>query len=156
MISETESQLMGLLGNALLPIIDGVLVKGLSNKVAPPRGEYTLMTPITSERMATNAYSNDAASETHETLYTYSVQIDCYGNNSGNRANIINILFRSDYFNERGIVPLWSSNPRQLMFTDGSSQMIERWTQDVNVSYNPSVTLTIDTANVLDVNNITA
>jgi len=150
-ISIHESDVFKAIGDALTPVIDGVVIKGLSNKVAPPNGDYTVITPILSERQGTNetSYITDFRSES--VLYTYTVQVDCYGRNSGNTANVINMLFRGDYFNDKGLTPLRATNPRQLVFEGDEHQMIERWTQDIDVSYNPAIALPQESAIVLDV-----
>ena len=64
-ISIHESDVFKAIGDALTPVIDGVVIKGLSNKVAPPNGDYTVITPILSERQGTNetSYITDFRSE---------------------------------------------------------------------------------------------
>ena len=82
--------------------------------------------------------------------YDYVIQIDCYGNNSGNTINVINLLFRSDYFDDSGIVPFYTSEPRQLTWEDATRAMIERWTMDLHIAYTPIASIDIQSAIALN------
>jgi len=122
-----------------------------SDVTVPLNNDYIVMTPILSERQATNETYYTFGFRNEASLYHYTIQIDCYGRNSGNNANVINLLFRGDYFNEKGITPLRASNPRQLMFEGNEHQMIERWTMDAVVSYNPEIALAQQSATSLNI-----
>lgn len=136
-----ESQLFASLRLALLPLFDAEIIKGLSNDAPTPKGDYIVLTPILQDRLSTNhtRYLPDIRAESAQ--YDYVIQVDCYGVQSGNMANAINLLFRSDFFDSSGVHPLYPSEPRQLMFESGERQMIERWTQDLHLSYNPEAQL---------------
>lgn len=149
-LSKTESQLFEDLRLALLPLFDVEIVRGLDNQVPPPIGDYIVITPIVNTRQGTNQYLYTDTTQAQAVLYTYTIQIDCYGLQSGNMSSIINLLFRGDYFNDKGISPLTCSNPRQLVFEGVEHQMIERWQQDIDVSYNPSINIPQQTANTLN------
>ena len=151
-LSITESQLFSNVRLAILPLFNAEIVRGLDNQVSPPIGDYIVITPIMNVRQGTNetTYTQDLRNDS--VLYTYTIQIDAYGVQSGNIINTLNLLFRGDYFNDKGFTPLTCSNPRQFYFEGNEHQMIERWQMDIEVSYNPIVSITQQFANTLNVN----
>ena len=142
----TEQALFTALGAAISPIIGQEVIKGLSNRVAPPNGDYIVVNPVTQTRFGTNETSYTEGFRNESIQYDYVIQIDAYGINSGNTINVLNMLFRSDYFDPSGIVPFYTSSPRQLMLEDSARLMVERWTMDVHVSYNPKIVLPQESA----------
>ena len=142
----TEQALFTALGAAITPIVVQEVIKGLSSRVSPPNGEYIVVNPALHTRLGTNETDYREGFRDESTQYDYTIQIDAYGLNSGNTINVLNMLFRSDYFDASGIVPFYTSNPRQLMFQDSARLMVERWTMDVHLSYNPMITLAQESA----------
>ena len=85
-------------------------------------------------------------------------QVDVYGPNSGNFAQIISALFRDEYAVSRfaamspAISPLYADDPRQLAFSDGEQQYENRWSIDVEMQVDETVTVPQQFADVLTVN----
>jgi hypothetical protein len=86
------------------------------------------------------------------------VQVDVYGPNSGNFAQIISTLFRDAYAVEQfaalspAISPLYADEPRQLAFSDGEQQYENRWSIDVLIQVDETVTVPQQFADTLKVN----
>jgi hypothetical protein len=70
------------------------------------------------------------------------IQLDIHGPNSADNAQIITTLFRDQYavdqFQTSGfdLVPLYSSEPKQIPFINGEQQYEERWTIDAIMQAN--------------------
>lgn len=135
-----ESTVFTALRSALVAVFACEVVKGLSNDVAQPLNDYIAMTPLSQERLGTNASLYpvaDGAQVTRQERYgaDYTVQLDFYGITSGDRVSAFANLFRSDYLFQYGFSPLYTSDPRQLMFKDASQKMTERWSIDAHLFY---------------------
>lgn len=94
------------------------------------------------------------------------MQVDVHGPNSADNAQIISTLVRDEYgvnffagesIGALGIQPLYSSEPRQMPFLDGEQQSEEKWTVEVSMQANPSVSIPQDYASSVSVgiNNAT-
>lgn len=153
-LSYTEADMFTALRTALVAMFDIEVVKVISNRVPQPQGDYILMTPILTNRLSTNysTYTEDTRTESHDSEYV--IQLDFYGTTSGNFCNLFEILFRSDYLFQYGLVPHYAGTPRQLSFVNAEKQMQERWLIDIHLSYRPEITLAQQTANELSVNQI--
>lgn len=151
----TEFQVFSALRTKLEAITGQPVYKGLSNEVSMPAVDYIVLNPVMQVRHGTNEteYQDNIDNLIrHESVqYDYVIQIDCYGHNSGNTINIVNLLFRSDYFDDSGIVPFYTSEPRQLTWEDSIRLMIERWHMDLHISYNPTVSIETESAIELEV-----
>jgi hypothetical protein len=85
------------------------------------------------------------------------IQVDTFGPLSGDHAQIIQTLFRSDWgvdqFATSGfdVTPLYTSEPRQMKFNDESSQVQQRWSIDLQLQASPIVTVPQDFADQLAV-----
>lgn len=150
----TEFQVFSALRAGIEAITGQPVYKGLSNEVPMPAVDYIVLNPVMQVRHGTNETEYEDNIDNlirHESVqYDYIIQIDCYGNNSGNTINIINLLFRSDYFDSSGIVPFYTSEPRQLTWEDSTRLMVERWHMDLHISYNP--TASIETESAIELN----
>lgn len=155
-LSLTESNTLQALGNFLVSVLPTgtAVVVGQDNLVASPQAaNYAVMTPILRTRLATNwtDYSDGYPSnpqtraDTHATQVT--VQVDTFGPASADNAHLIQTLLRSDWGADQfvtsgfGVSPLYTSDPRQLKFTDESSQVQQRWSTDCVLQVNPTVTV---------------
>ena len=151
----TEFQLFAALRAGLETITGQPVYKGLSNEVPMPNVDYIVLNPVMQIRHGTNEThyvdNIDNLIKQESAQYDYVIQIDCYGNSSGNTINVINLLFRSDYFDSSGIVPFFTSEPRQLTWDDPTRLMIERWNMDLHISYTPTVTIDTQSATSLDI-----
>jgi hypothetical protein len=157
----TESNTLQALGNFLVAVLPTgtEVVVGQDNRVASPQSaNYAVMTPILRTRLATNltAYTDTypGTTQTRQDMQAtqVTVQVDTFGPLSGDHAQIIQTMFRSDWgvyqFASSGldVTPLYTSEPRQMKFWDESSQVQQRWTTDVVCQCNPIVTVPQDFA----------
>lgn len=165
-LSLTESQTLQAVGQFLVAVLPAgtQVVAGQDNRVASPQSaNYAVMTPIMRTRLATNltTYSDGYPSnpttraDTQATMVT--IQVDTFGPLSADLAHLIQTLFRSDWgvdqFTTSGfdVTPLYTSDPRQMKFTDESAQVQQRWSIDCALQVNPVVTVSQDFADQLAV-----
>jgi hypothetical protein len=90
------------------------------------------------------------------------IQVDVYGPNSGNFAQIVSAMFRDGYAVDQfaaissAISPLYADDPRQLAFSDGEQQYETRWSIDVELQIDQTVTVPQQFADTLKVNVVNA
>jgi hypothetical protein len=160
-LSITESNVLQALGQFLVAILPTgtAIVVGQDNRVPMPQAaNYAVMTPITRTRLATNLteYTDGFPSNPQIRQDTQAtnigVQVDTFGPLSGDHAQILATMFRSDWGVDQfgamalGVTPLYTSEPRQMKFNDESHQVQQRWTTDVYAQIDPIVTVTQDFA----------
>lgn len=161
-VSITETQALTVLRSFILSVVDldgDHVIRGLTNRVAMPSGDFIEITPILSAPLATTVqdYDRTAGTSLFERDTQFSVQIDCYGSAALDRATLLSILFRSDYacraFSASGfdMQPLYAGEPRQMPFVTGESQYMERWVFDAVIQMNPVVSAPQDFATSLNV-----
>lgn len=155
LLVENKSDLIKFLRNKLLTIVSPQveIVWGLENYVPNPQFEYIVLTPILTARQGTNETKYIDGFRIESAYNIYKVQVDVYGRDSCNIANTINLLFRSDYFSDSGITPLSASDPRQIMMITGEKTMQERWTLDLDISYDVTTLLAQQSATTVQVND---
>ena len=167
-LSLTESQTLQALGQVLTQLLpDGLeIVTAQDNRVPEPAGpDFVMMSlPIVSERLSTNVVTyNDETTQPEPGLRMdlmpskVTVQVDVHGPAASNNARVIQTLIRSSYgvdlFKATGfdVTPLYTSEPRQLPFTNESQQVEKRVSIDIFLQCNPVVTTGQDFALSLDV-----
>ena len=163
-LSLTESNVLQALGQFLVAVLPTgtAVVVGQDNRVpAPQSANYAVMTPILRTRLATNltAYtdtypgSTQTRQDTQATQVT--IQVDTFGPLSADNAQLITTLFRSDWGVDQfagygfDVTPLYTSDPRQMKFTNESAQVEQRWTTDCVLQANAVVTVPQDFAGEL-------
>jgi hypothetical protein len=133
-------------------VAPGTLVQALGSGTGGV-GTYTVSPAqqVPSEPMAAGTKS------TMESVQM-AVQVDVYGPNSGNFSQIISTLFRDEYSVEQfaallpAISPLYADEPRQLAFSDGEQQYENRWSIDVVMQVDETVTVPQQFADTFKVN----
>jgi hypothetical protein len=172
-IASLESDAMTALRTFLLAVLpSGVeVVAGQGNRVPEPQSDdYAVITPLMRPRLSTNtlSFANTGTIIPDTTPPQYSagqristqatnfvVQCDVRGPNSGDNAQIISTMFRDRYACESmatatiTIAPLFASDPRQTPYIDSEDQYEERWSIDLNMQVNPSITTPIQFAAAL-------
>lgn len=166
-ISLTESQTLTALGNFLKGLLPaGVeIVVGQDNRVpAPKTTNYLVMTPILRQRLSTNVVSyldggqvlpNVAGVRYDLMPAKVTVQVDVHGPGAADGVHVIATMFRSSYavaqFAATGfdVIPLYTSEPRQLPFLNESNQVEKRYSIDLVLQCNPIVTTGQDFASRL-------
>ena len=143
----TSDTVFTALRSFLTALIPGVnVIKGLSNNVAMPGGDFIAMTPLYQNRLATNLDTyNDLGTVlggteimTQSTQYT--IQIDCFGPNSPDYANMITTAFRDDYGYQAlqpNCTPLHADDPKQIPLVTAESQYEQRWSITALIQYLP-------------------
>lgn len=149
---------------ALPPGVEVVMAQ--ENRVATPIGtDFVTMTPgPLRERLATNVdqYSDGFATGMPQKRMAMAstrttVQIDVHGPSSADNTQIISTLWRDsfavDLFAATGeaIIPLYTSDPRQMPFDNGEQQVEMRWSIDLVMQLKPIVTSAQDFASALSI-----
>jgi len=152
----TESSVLQALGTFLVAILPtGTdVVTAQDNRVpAPQAANYAVMTPILRTRLATNetTYTDNFPGTTQTRQDTQAtqltVQVDTFGPASGDNAQLLATLLRSDWACDQfagygfDVSPLYTSEPRQMKFLNESVQIEQRWTTDVVLQADIAVTV---------------
>jgi hypothetical protein len=160
MISLTETQIFTALRSVLGafglapsdPEQPVQIIRGQVNRVPEPaRPDFVVLWPITRDRLAMNITTYDGAPNPgtaaimQETEVT--IQADVHGPFSADNAARIQTLFRDqfamDAFAASGLplTPLYTSDPRQMPFDNGEQQVEERWTIDLCMQADVTITV---------------
>jgi hypothetical protein len=90
------------------------------------------------------------------------IQVDVYGPNSGNFVQSLSAMFRDGLAVDHlaaispVISPLYADEPRQLAFSDGEQQYENRWSIDVELQIDQTITVPQQFADTLKVNVVNA
>lgn len=124
--------------------------KGFQNMTSTPYGSYVVVSPGVKVRQNQIQKTYDAANglvlvERH-TIYSY--QVDAYGPNGPDWADIITIAWRSmwacDQLEGQSITPLYADEPQQLNFPNGENQFEQRFSGRLFAQVNQVVALPQD------------
>jgi len=161
-ISITQDTLTTALRGFLLPIVSTTEVFLSQQNLDPmPLGSFITMTPISTEGLSTNhtSYHDTGVSGTGTQMNSrttlWRCQLDCYGDDAQDMANIIATLWRSPYACENlttdtlNIQPLYAGEPHQTTMINAEQQFENRWTVDVMLQFNPVITVPQDFADQL-------
>ena len=122
------------------------IIQSQQNRNPPPKGAFIAMNNVGKRRLATNwrTYTNTEEQKTQNTVMPteYTIQVDFYGKQSGERAQVFCALFfdytGSDAF-PKNIRPLYVTDPVQLPLITGEKQCLERWKTEVKIQFNPVI-----------------
>lgn len=169
-ISITERTILSLVRLWLLGILEGppTVVQGLDNRVPVPKGPFICLTTVGKTRLATNErvyhrYQVETDTDQLNTLMRteQEIQVDIYGTDSADRAEIIAILWRDfqacEFFPALNaeVQALYCSEPQLMPITNSEAQWESRWMITLHLQYNPTVSVPqeyADAANVTLVN----
>lgn len=135
-VSLTEDQIMGGLGDFIASVLpSGIqIVQGQDNGVPlPTSGDFVVMTPARREQLSQTAHSYDPVAGTLAISRSTSLhfQLDVYGPNASDNAQVITTLFRDDFgfqfFKPRGLAPLYCDDGQQMPLVSAEKQYIARW-----------------------------
>lgn len=144
-LTPTEDQLFDAVWSFVATLFDpsfsGQIFKGFQNVTPTPYGSYVIVSPGVKERFNQVSRDYDAINglslNTRATQYKY--QVDCYGPDAPNNADIISGAWRTmwacDYFAGQGFVigpalpatPLFADEPQQLNIVNGEDQYEQRF-----------------------------
>lgn len=169
-IDITEAMLYADMGN-FLALLFGTdpgcpaIVRGQGNRTPSPpvttstdttdTTGFILMQFFVGKRTTTNqdTFNSTAQTQASQSNTQGKFQLDFYGKLSGDWAKIFTTLFRDPYGCANLTVqqPLWADEAFQSALVDGEEQYEERWTVEAYVQYNPTTTVTQQSATALGV-----
>jgi len=157
----TEDMVCRVVRNYILSIVPNLPVKRTPvNRASMPKGPYVSFTPGLRRPLSTNVSHDDATSRTVGRPEQMSFQIDCYGLNSAQTAETINLLYRDQYacdvFESLGFngAPLYAGDIQQAPYVTGEDQYEDRYTFEIELQLNPSVVIPLQSCNILNVDLI--
>ena len=169
-IDITEDILLTAVRGFLLSAVSGEVIRSQQNRVAMPLGVFTEMTPIDSVGMSVNrkTYHDTGVAGTGTTGNQQSkrwrCQLDCYGSQAHDNATLISTLWRTPYacglfmtacqalgIPAKSIAPLYAGDPRNNNMINAEEQYQDRWTLEVTLQFNPTVTVPQDFADQLNI-----
>lgn len=159
--TQTDIQCIGAIFNNVLtatsvpigPLAQGQTIYGtgvaagcqIVNQINGPTGGAGTYT-TTPTANATGTFYCGTSAKMQETEVT--IQADVHGPNSADNSARIQTLFRDqfgcDAFAATGVAlaPLYTSDPRQTAFENGEQQVEERWSIDLTMQANVTITVT--------------
>ena len=152
----TVDQVFKSLGDFIKTLVLCPIVKGQKNFVPPPNGPFIVMTQVGQNRLGTNEDSYDTLTQNKTiTRYTqYDIQLDFYGDGSGDRAGIVETAFRDEYGTENFgnlIQPLYCTDAKQMPLINGEQNYEQRWTIVASMQANLDVIVAQQSATQLSV-----
>lgn len=120
------------------------VIRGYSNNVPLPSSPFILMNIIHEQALSTNVHDYSLEAENVEVMQSVEVmiQIDFYGETSGQMARQFCTLWRDFYACERlqCCQPLYCDEPKYLPFTNEANEYEERFMVTARLTYNPTLT----------------
>lgn len=148
-VTPIDDTLFKALGDFIESVIICKAVQGFVNRAAMPIGGFISMSTLSQRRLSTNtkAYSDSFAAGiptgtkaiTQATEWV--VQIDCYGVQSMQWANVLTTLFRDEFSCtalKPYLQPLEADDPIQAPIINGEQQYEQRWIITAKFQYNPT------------------
>ena len=151
--SVTESDIFTALRSFLLTLNPSgcEVVRGFDNLVPTPLSDFIAMSPIGIPRISTNeeSYNFDPldipnANISIRTGLKYTIQLDFVGSLSGSRSQAFTEIIRSETacsLFPNTVTPLECTDPRYIQMVTGEQQYIDRWQTDIDLQYNPVITV---------------
>jgi hypothetical protein len=163
-VTPDESDVFSILRAFILSLIDTEVIKGQSNRVPMPNGDFICLTPLNKTRLRTTIQNYQALSTDLkigsvflDQGIRFDIQVDCYGANSSQWADIITTTFRSHWgvaaiaALSSVVTPLYTSDPRQFPMIAGEDQYEERYGFTLSMQYEAIVTLPQQFSTSLDI-----
>lgn len=139
------------------------IVRGLTNRAAMvlPSAPFIILTPILLKRLRTNVDTWDTSVSnptvtTSEMGTQITVQLDVYGETSGDLATLLTTLLRDEVACDALTTcqPLYADDPKMAPLIDAERQYEERWTLGAVLQYNPVTTVPMQFADTLTIDLI--
>ncbi|QIA76174.1 LIC_12616 family protein [Rodentibacter caecimuris] len=129
---------------ALFNLPQDNVIRGYSNNVPLPNGDFILMNILHEKALSTNAHnysineSNTEVSHTAEIM----IQLDFYGESAVKMAKTFCLLWRDFYACEHFTCgsPLYCDEPKFMQFINERSEYENRWLVTAYFNYNPVIT----------------
>lgn len=120
------------------------VIAAQDNGVPMPLDPFISMNLISVERLSTNHTDYPGTNEATQTAPSkITVQLDCYGSNSGDTATRIMTMFRTCYAADDfgdPCQPLYADDPVQIPLINGEETYEQRWKLQAVMQYNPTYT----------------
>lgn len=158
--SVTESDVMTALRSVILSIVDCEIVQAQQNRVPMPTGEFIALTPGSMMALSTSINSHTATERTILRPTQTTVQVDCYGPKSQERALAISMILRNSYGADQfaalgyDVQTLYAGDAKQIPLVNGEEQFEQRYTFEAVLQINPTLTVPQESANALTVDLI--
>lgn len=149
--SISQDQIFAVVGAFLTTVLPAgvVVIQDPSNRAAmpPPSPGFVGMTLIMARQVSTNLTRFDPDNGPPATLdieqpTELTLQLDCYGAQSGDWAEVLLTAFRSSYGCEQLaplVSPLYAQGPRFAELTDDELEYENRWIVEARLQYNPVI-----------------
>ncbi|MDV2874481.1 LIC_12616 family protein [Phytobacter diazotrophicus] len=154
-VDYTVDNIIDTLADFIEPLC-GTCQQAQANRAPMLKGQFCIITPLRFIRMSTteNIKQDTGIPSTSAMSYTEvrraDLQIDIYGDGAGDRANILETIFRSGYAWEAikaldaRLSPLYSSDAIQAPMINAEDQWQERYTLTLSLQADITVTLPQD------------
>lgn len=153
-LTPTEDQVFDAMWEWVASLFDvslhGQIFKGFQNMTSTPYGSYVVISPGVKQRQDQGRRAYDSANELALAMRhtTYSYQVDAFGPNAPDWADIISTSWRSmwacDQLDGKVITPLYADEPQQLNFGNGENQYEQRFSSRLFAQVNQTVSLPQD------------
>lgn len=164
-ISITDQDVFTALRTFLIGVLPNgtEVVQAQDNYVSMPDGPFVTMNNVSKTRLATNIDSYTYSSpilgtKDLETKTQFVIQLDFYGPDSGDWAQIVQCAYRDEYATSvfpANIQPLYADDPMQIPLIDGEQNYTQRWKLKAVMQYNPIVSLTQQFADQINISSET-
>lgn len=128
----------------LLTFVDCEVRQLQENDVPMPQGSFVGMTDIGKRRLATNSHDFDSGRILTPTEFR--IQLDFYGEDAADMCQTFLTLFNDSYAYEKfpsNIKPLYADDPREIALISGEENYVSRWTVEIYLQFNPTVTIPV-------------
>ena len=159
--SITDNDVFTALRSFLLLILPSgtEVMQAQDNNVPMPVSGFVTMNNVNKKRLATNVheYRRTVAPDGFRDVLTptqYTIQLDFYGESSGDWAAVAQMMLRDEYATSNfpdGIKPLYADDPIQMPLIDGEMNYTQRWKLQAVLQYNPTVSMAQQFASQINV-----
>jgi hypothetical protein len=155
--SITVDQVIVALANFLQPFVNpSEIIRAQTNRVPMPPDPCVVLTELLQVDIETpQSIYNTVDAVNFVNPKKIDIQIDFYGDGSGDRCAAIKTVFRTAYAADQfpdGIKPLFCSDGIQSPLITGEQQWESRWTLTATLQYNPETSVPQEFANELTTN----
>ncbi len=158
--SITVNQVIDALAAVITPFMQGgKVIRGQVNRVPLPSTPCAVLTELLQSDLSPPTLEYDELVDVDtarlEGPKEIRVQVDFYGEISGELCNVIKLALRSPYGYDAfpvAIKPLYCDDGIQAPLTSGEKQYVSRWTMTVVMQYNPSVSVPQEFASEAELN----
>jgi hypothetical protein len=144
------------LGAFIQPFVGAAqIVRGQGNRVPPPLDSFVKLTEILQVDLETPTVTPAGTQVNILGPKRIDIQVDFYGPASGDQCAAFKGVYRTYYATSQfpdGIAPLYCSDGRQAPLINSEQQYESRWTITASLQYNPTVSITQQSATKLALN----